>query len=121
MSFITGLIDFASDFLDLVRDQAEWSPATFGADAERGPLGALKHLEKEAREAQEACVLQEGEDFLTKLADCLLLILDATRRAGWKPHALVKAALEKMKVNRARVWPKTVGDVPTEHAKEQPQ
>ena len=57
---------------------AEWSQATFGTDAERGAIGPLKHLEKEAREAQEALDPIE-------IADCLLLVFDAARRSG--PHA----------------------------------
>src|SRR5688500_7375797 len=55
-------------------DQAEWSQATFGSDDERGPIGALKHLAKEAVEAQAA------PDDEEEYADCLLLILDAARR-----------------------------------------
>ena len=43
-------MSIAQQFWD---QQAEWSRATFGSDTERGPLGPLKHLEKEAKEAQE--------------------------------------------------------------------
>jgi hypothetical protein len=92
-------LEFAEKFRDLVADQAEWSQATFGSDQTRGPSGALKHLEKEAREAQLA-PYDESE-----YADCFLLILDAARRAGIKPMQLVEAAQEKMKVNRSRTWP----------------
>ena len=40
-------------FLEFARLQAEWSQATFGTDAERGPIGPLKHLAKEVQEALE--------------------------------------------------------------------
>ena len=108
---------------DLVRDQSAWSQATFGTDAERGPIGALKHLAKEAVEAEQAVFMNHGLGgdrgiIAEELADCLLLILDATRRAGFTPIELIRAAELKMVTNKRRVWPKTVGDVPSEHAKE---
>lgn len=120
---------------DLAEDQAEWSQATFGTDADRGPLGALRHLEKEAREAQ-AVTINECRDngradnqldvktpprfghltpMESELADCLLLVLDAARRSGLPPAALLHAAKLKMAVNRGRTWPKPTGDEPVEH------
>ncbi len=93
------MVDFADKFSDLVRDQSEWSQATFGSDSERGPMGALKHLEKEARECQEAVGTPELRE---ELADCLLLLLDASRRAGIKPMQLVEAAQAKMVKNKQR-------------------
>lgn len=95
----------------LAADQSQWSQATFGTDAERGPLGALRHLEKEARETQEAP--QDSEEY----ADCFLLILDAARRAGISPLQLIEAAQRKMVINRARTWPKPVDDNPVEHVR----
>lgn len=97
---------------ELARDQAEWSQATFGADTERGPLGALRHLEKEAREAQAA------PSDVTEYADCLILLLDASRRAGFTPMELIAAARDKMRVNRSRAWPKPVEGQPCEHVKD---
>lgn len=114
MSVVTSMVEFADRFSDLVVDQAKWSQATFGTDSERGPLGALKHLEKEARECQEAV----GTPELTEeLADCLLLLLDASRRAGVKPMELVVAAQEKMVKNKARTWPNPTSDEPVEHVR----
>ena len=109
--------DAAPDPLGLLRlaaDQAQWSQATFGTDKERGPLGALRHLEEEAREAQAALTDR------TEYADCLLLILDAARRAGMSACDLVAEASRKMTVNRARTWPKPVDDTPVEHVKDAP-
>lgn len=125
MSLLTD-IEFADKFTDLVVDHREWSERTFGSDKERGPLGALRHLEKEAREAQaeaEKCtLLREGwsmERLREELADCLLLILDASRRAGVKPMQLVEAAQRKMAVNRSRSWPtpSPFDDLPIEHVR----
>lgn len=91
--------------------QSTWSQATFGTDAERGPLGALRHLEKESREAQD----KPGD--AEELADCFLLILDAARRSGIGPLQLIEAAQRKMDINRTRQWPKPVDDQPVEHVR----
>jgi NTP pyrophosphatase (non-canonical NTP hydrolase) len=115
---------------DLAEDQASWSQAAFGSDAERGPIGALKHLAKEAHEAEEAALavrtLKEmnTEPCATlgqlheELADCLLLILDASRRSGMTPLQLIQAAQAKMLVNKLRAWPKPQDDTPVEHVRE---
>ena len=113
-SYFNVMVDFADKFTDLIQDQANWSQATFGSDAERGPMGALKHLEKEARECQAAVGTPELRE---ELADCLLLLLDASRRSGIKPMQLVEAAMKKMEVNKKRNWPKPVSDEPVEHVR----
>jgi hypothetical protein len=81
--------------------QAEWSKATFGTDIERGPIGPLKHLEKEAREAQ-----AKPEDEL-EMADCLFLVFDAARRSGLTLDALIHACEIKLEINKRRIYPKT--------------
>jgi len=80
--------------------QAEWSQATFGLDSERGPIGPLKHLEKEAGEAQ-----KDPKD-LMEYVDCLFLVCDATRRAGFTVEDLMVAAWGKLVINKARKWQK---------------
>lgn len=107
------IIDIGWSLSNLALDIRIWSQATFGRDEERGPLGALKHLEREAREAQE----NPGDP--SEYADCLILILDASRRAGIPSKDLILAAQDKMKVNRARKWPKPTSDEPVEHIKEE--
>lgn len=104
-------------------EHAEWSQATFGTDQERGPLGALKHLEKEAREAQgEVAVVELTKGYNNKLheeiADCLFLTFDAARRAGMTLDTLLETAFAKLEKNRRRVWQKpTTGDEPIEHVR----
>jgi hypothetical protein len=98
-------------YCNLAADQATWSQATFGKDSERGPVGALKHLAKEAAEA-----LSNPED-ASEYADCLLLTLDAARRAGIGPIRLLECAQQKMEVNKSRDWPKPTSDEPVEHLK----
>jgi hypothetical protein len=95
----------------LAKDHAAWSRVAFGDDLARGPVGALKHLEEEAREAQAA------PHDRSEYADCLLLVLDAARRAGMTPYDLVLAAQKKMLVNRLRVWPAPAADEPARHLK----
>lgn len=57
-----------------------------------------------------------SESLTEELADCILLILDASRRAGVKPMQLVEAAQRKMKVNKSREWPEpTDATTPVEH------
>lgn len=132
MSAVVTWVEMGEAFLELARDQSAWSQATFGTDAERGPVGALKHLEKESREAQEAAgrlrhhagmldtaAANAAElDLREELADCLLLILDASRRAGLKPRDLIRAAQAKMAVNKTRAWPKPEADTPVEHVRD---
>lgn len=111
-------LDFCAKLEDLIEDQSKWSQATFGSDSERGPIGPLKHLEKEAVEAQRAFSyeLHDGE-FKTELADCLLLMLDAIRRGGFKIGDIIDAAQAKMVINRGRTWPKPTSDEPVEHVR----
>ena len=90
---------------------AAWSDATFGTAIERGPRGPLKHLRKEAREA-----LVEPHD-VTEYADCLMLTLDAARRAGFSFDQVVAAAEQKLEVNRTRIWTRPMCDEPSEHVR----
>lgn len=93
--------------------QAEWSQNTFGPDNERGPIGPLKHLAKEVAE-----VMQDPTD-LMEFVDCLFLIFDSTRRAGFTFEELRDAAWKKLEINKARKWqtpPK--GDEAIEHVRD---
>lgn len=107
-------LDFVDKIDELIDEQSHWSQATFGADAERGPTGALKHLAKEAGESIEAIGTAE---YKTELADCFLLLLDAARRGRVTFRELVDEAKEKMVVNKSRTWPKPTNDEPVEHVR----
>ena len=96
---------------ELAEDQSEWSQATFGSDQQRGPVGPLKHLEKEAREAA------ANPSDVSEYADCLLLLLDASRRAGITPLELVRAGAAKMQTNKVRRWGTPTADGPVEHVR----
>lgn len=86
-------------FNELAYNHADWSRKTFGADKVRGPIGPLKHLAKEVGEA-----LAKPKDVM-EYADCLLLVLDASRRAGFTSQRLVAAATAKLALNMEREWP----------------
>jgi hypothetical protein len=103
------------NFDEFFERQADWSRVTFGPDNIRGPIGPLKHLEKESREAQES----SGD--IEEYADCLFLICDAARRAGFTKEQLIGAAFAKLAKNKARTWPdwKTAPpDTPIEHVRQ---
>lgn len=113
-------LDFMDHLVELQEDQAQWSQATFGADEVRGPLGALAHLEKEAREAGDEWKAGLPErsatpEFQEEMADCFLLLLDAMRRSGMRLPELLRAAETKMVINKNRTWPKPTSDAPVEH------
>lgn len=101
-------MDIAKSFWDA---QSEWSQSVFGTDAERGPIGALKHLAKEAQEAQET------PDNKEEYADCLFLTFDSARRAGITFHELFAIAFAKLEKNRKRQWQKPTSDEPVEHVR----
>lgn len=97
---------------EFCRQQAAWSQSVFGTDQERGPIGALKHLAKEAVEAQ-----QKPDDIM-EYVDCLFLTVDAARRAGFSWRTLLSAAWDKLEINRKRKWGKPTSDEPVEHVRE---
>lgn len=109
---------FGYQFLEFMRDQAIWSQKTFGTDAERGPVGPLKHLIKEVQE----CLANPKDPM--EYADLLILVADASRRAGLTPWDLLRCARAKMRENKEREWPEPSpdkNDEAVEHVREQPQ
>lgn len=131
--FTNAACVFYENLTDLVNEQTDFSRRVFGPDEVRGPKGPLEHLSKEAKEAVAAwdkrlATISEEQaaearlEFLTELGDCLILLLDATRRSGYKIGAVVQAAREKMRVNLQRekdgLWPPfdpANADKPVEH------
>lgn len=102
----------------LIKDQSEWSQKTFGSDTDRGPIGPLRHLEKEAVEAAEDYTAGRTDDGSVEIADCFLLVLDAARRAKMSPVDLLTMSLGKQQINKSRKWPTPTSDAPVEHIQE---
>lgn len=94
---------------DLWNAHAKWSNETFGDEYERGPIGPLKHLIKEANEA-----IQDIHNPF-EYVDCLLLVLDAARRSGLTYERLLNHAFMKLEINMARKFPPGNHDEPVEH------
>lgn len=124
MAFVDAALDFYERLSDLWLAQRKFSERAFGADTVRGPIGALRHLSKEALEAAEALAAEKfepgtvaGEAVRVELADCLLLLMDATRRSGFKLGHVLDAAIAKQRANESREWPAPKpDDQPIEHA-----
>ena len=110
--------------------QAEWSQATFGTDQERGAEGPLKHLAKEVlvellgidkpfvdTMIHEKCT-PYGKADIMEFADCLFLVFDSCRRAGFSCEQLRIAVNEKLKINKARKWGQASATEAVEHIRE---
>lgn len=106
---------FGRGMVKLLTEHAEWSQATFGTDAVRGPNGPLEHLKDEVVEAQ-----AKPHDIL-EFADCFLLLMDALRRAKHTPDQLLEAAVKKLHINKTeRKWETPVDpDSPVYHVPEE--
>lgn len=104
----------SEDFNKFWIEQGTWSNKVFGPEIKRGPVGPLKHLEKEAKEAY-------GETDKTKqqeeIIDCFFLVIDAARRAGLTPETFFYCAFWKLEINKNRQWHKTSSDEPVEHVR----
>lgn len=97
------------DTFRFVREQhAEWSDRQFG---NVGPVGPLRHLAKEEIEAAEA------PDDISEFADILMLVWDATRRAGFSDEQLAEAVAEKLERNKRRTWGEVKDGEPCHHVK----
>ncbi len=113
LDMLPGVADYnelpAVDLASLWRSMAIWSQRTFGPDWQRGPIGPLKHLQEESGEAQE----KPGD--VVEFADCFLLILDASRRAGFTLEQLMVAACQKHQGNKSRKYEVKPGDEVCHH------
>lgn len=90
-----------------------WSENTFGPPTIRGPIGPIKHLQKEIEKE----LLPSPYD-LEEYADCVFLIFDACRRAGFSYDELVEKIYYKFEKNQNRTWPDWRGkdpNAPIEH------
>ena len=103
--------EFSFARIQVRREHAEWSHATFG---NVGPAGPLKHLSIEALEAA-----AEPNDH-SEWADMQFLLWDAQRRAGITDEQITQAMIDKLAVNKQREWPEPKDGEPRLHIKSQP-
>jgi hypothetical protein len=111
--------------------QGAWSQATFGADGERGPKGAVKHLALEVlvellgidKDRARAFIDTESAAEVTRdiyeYVDSQFLIFDATRRAGHTFEEFVAALWQKLDINRRRKWNVAKPGEPSEHVRDE--
>lgn len=93
-----------------------WADLTFGA--KRKPEAVVHHLKKECDELIES--LKKPEDHFhirEELADCFILILNVTSKAGYDFPTLLRDAKAKMDINKARKWGKPDKNGVVEHIK----
>lgn len=97
-------------------EQSKWSQEVFGPDNVRGPLGPTKHLAREVL-TEILGILRTDVDYildkngavcydLGEFVDCMFLVVDACRRAGFTCEQFTKGLFEKLAENKAREWPK---------------
>lgn len=94
------------DFTHFQKVHGEWSDKTFG---KRNPVAPLHHLKKEVEE-----VIKEPFD-IEEYADCLLLLMDSARIAGFNMDDLYFAAHRKFAKNKQRKWGKPDENGVVEH------
>ena len=88
-----------------------WSEKQFGLSDERGPIGPLKHLQREIEE------LLQCPDDPEEYADAVFLIFDAAWRAGVTYPELMETLWYKLGKNKRRNWPPTSATGVVEHVK----
>jgi len=79
-----------------IKDQIEFSKATFG-EGERS--GVLDHMLKEIEE------LREAPDDINEWIDLILLAIDGAWRSGSDQNEIVECLKAKLTINCARNWP----------------
>jgi hypothetical protein len=90
----------------------KWSDSVFAED--RGPEGAIHHLELEVQE------LKADPYDLEEYADCQMLLFDAARMAGFSLEDLEVALQIKLEKNKRRKWGKDLGNGAIGHLPDEP-
>lgn len=96
------------DITTFQRQQGAWADKTFPGQT---ITGKIKHLQREVAE------LLESPSDLSEIADCFSLLMDIARKAGYPASTVVKAAFEKLEINKARTWGPADADGVIEHVK----
>ena len=95
MTELHKLIDIIADFRDRTFSTSQRNPAI------------VKKLREEVDELIAAFEDQDGSNrhkLLPEYADCLILLLDSLRTAGFSMDELISASFIKMEINNKRSW-----------------
>lgn len=76
-------------------DIAGFTDEVFGAST---PVSKLHHLTEEVQE------LIDAPDDKMEWADCMILLIDAAKKAGYDMDDLYQAVQSKMEINKKRKW-----------------
>jgi NTP pyrophosphatase (non-canonical NTP hydrolase) len=91
-------------FHNLVDELAAWSNDTFGSH--RKAISPIYHLKKEVDELIE--VMEKDPDnwraIESELADCFLLIVDASKKHGLTSHGIISNGRGKFEIVKKRKW-----------------
>jgi len=109
----------SKNFKDLMQEITDWQDSVF---TQATALSAVTHLQREVIELtfaiQSEQLKKEGQDDIIKeLADCFLLVVGVAHLSGIDLEA---AAIEKLEINKARVWGVPDADGVVEHVRELP-
>lgn len=85
------------DLLAFLRDQCEWSTATFGPNYDHKRITA--HIRKELDE------IEEDPTDTVEWIDVVMMGLDGAWRSGATPEQIIETLVGKMAINQQRVWP----------------
>lgn len=100
-------------------EQMSWSAKQFGSREQRGPIGPIRHLQKEIeKEILPLLEKNPGQipmELFEELIDCFFLIMDAAWRSGMSPEAFLQCAFFKLRKNKRRKWGAFNATGPTEH------
>ena len=108
----------SDELQNLMNEISEWSDKTFGY-GQRNPA-ILYHLKKEVNElietfVQSAIDSPQNRIMRMEFADCLMLLLDSAKHAGFTANELLKATGEKLEINKKRKWGKPDENGVVEH------
>lgn len=79
----------------LQNEIADFTDRAFG---QATPVSKLHHLAEEVQE-----LIETPEDRL-EWADCMILLIDAAKKAGYDMNDLYQAVQDKMEINKKRKW-----------------
>lgn len=94
-----GTKPFVFDLTSFIRDQIEFSAATFGPPDGRNSAGCIDHIRKELLE------IEAKPDDLEEWIDVILLAIDGAWRQGGTPETITATLAAKLEKNKARKWP----------------